>query len=161
MYKANADKYDEKLLSMFEEIFIFWKKYRGDIDICYIDIWSTRLSVITNTYEYTIRVYDEGYYYDNEYVEHTWTSELNTKFIEEDKIWLTREINTKLIRAKKYDIKDFLHQYIYETYIKPIPKELGSIETKILELKDRYGMESEIIISYGEMMENLEIEMKC
>lgn len=161
MYLANANIYDAKLLSVIEDIFKEWKECRGNADIFYIDIWSTRLSVVTNTYEYTIRVYDEGYYYDNEYVEYIWASDLNAQFIEEDKLWFTREINTKLIRAKKYDVKDFLYKYIYETYIKPMPKELGCIEAKVAELKKLYGMDSDLIISYGEMMEKSEIEMKC
>ena len=61
----------------------------------------------------------------------------------------------------KYDVKDFLHQYIYETYIKPIPKELASIREKVSELKNMYSMASNLIISYGEMMGKSEIEMKC
>ena len=90
-----------------------------------------QLSVLTETYEYTIRGYDESYYGDEKYIEEIWKSPLNEKLIVEDKQRFEKEIMSKLIRAKKYDVKDFLNEYIYTTYMKPIPLELHGLEKRI------------------------------
>ena len=154
-YEKNEDIYVESLIEVLENLFKRWELERQGKELKYIDIWSLKLSVLTETYEYTIRCYDESYYYDDMYIEETWKSSLNEKFIGEEKQRFEKEIMSKLIRAKKYDVKDFLNEYIYNTNIKPIPLELHGLEKRIDQL-EKYANEigtSSIHLEYGEMME--------
>lgn len=154
-YEKNEDIYVESLIEVLKNLFKRWATERQDKELRYIDIWSMQLSVLTETYEYTIRGYDESYYGDDKYIEEIWKSSLNEKLIAEDKQRFEKEIMSKLIRAKKYDVKDFLNEYIYTTYMKPIPLELHGLEKRMDQLQ-KYANEigtGNIRLEYGEMME--------
>ena len=164
VYEEDEEKYVGSFIEVIKKVLERWSKERQGEMPWYIDIWSMKMSVLTETYEYTIRGYDKSYYYDDKYIEEVWVSSLNKGIIEDDKSWFESEIMSKLIRAKRYDVKDFLNEYIYETYIKPVPLELYGAKERMEELKEyvkKLGIES-IKVRYGEMMEQTiyEIEIK-
>lgn len=156
-YYSNKEEYisafTETMDKMFEKC--LEKQEKGKDCTKYIDIWSTRLSVATGDYKYIIRLYDASYYYDKEYIEVKWYPTYRKEFIEADKIYYEKYIMSKIIQAKKYDVKDFLREYLYENYIKPMPEEIVESMERIGLLESFLKMKKDNIvrISYGEMME--------
>ena len=52
-------------------------------------------------------------------------------------------------------MKDFLRPYIWDAYIKPIPKEIEEVASKIdnILMYNDIAIMDEVIVSYGEVLE--------
>lgn len=128
------------------------RKSKGKLTYIYINY--VRSSIENGSCEYLIRMYDENIYYDTFEVEERFTTEYRLPIIKEDIEYFHKLIMKRILRAKKYEIKDFLWEYIEETYLKQIPEEIeDSIEKiKSLESYAQVQKDKNIAIYYGELM---------
>lgn len=136
------------------------KEKLGSIE--YIWINCIRASVETGSYKYAIKAYDEEIYYDTDEGDIRYVSEYKKNYIEEDKKYLEKLVLEKVIRAKKYEIRDLQKWYIWNTYIKQMPKEMEDAIERIKELESYKEIKKheEVIMRYGEMLEYPEREYK-
>lgn len=98
---------------------------------------------------------DEYGYQDREMVEVYYVPQYLPELIDSDKEYFTKLIMSKVIRAKKYEVKDFLRKYLWDTYIKPIPPEIAEALERLNMINgyDEIETADEVEASYGEMLE--------
>lgn len=127
------------------------RKYKGRLK--YIFISYMRSGMEDGTEEYLIRMYDDICYHDMHEVEGRYKPEYRIKNRKEDEDYFTNRIMSEVIRAKKYEVKDLLREYLLDTYIKPMPYEVWNSIEEIKKLKSYREVEKdrEIAIYYGEM----------
>lgn len=163
-YNKNQEIYIDNFVKVMDNLFkeCVEEQKRGRIKTGYIDIWSMRLSVENGSYEYPVRLYAEGYYHDKNFIEKKWNPGYMEEFIKADILYFEKLIMLKIIRAKKYEVKDFLREYIYETYIKPVPEVIKDRTERLQYLESFQSMEKaeEIPMYYGEMMEEAQWEFR-
>ena len=97
-------------------------KLSGKGRLKYICVSYLRTGVETGTGEYLIRLHDDSYYHDVHEVEGRYTAEYRSKAWKADEEYFDKLIMSKFIRAKKYEVKDFLREYLFETYVMPMPE---------------------------------------
>ncbi len=117
----------------------------------YVQVNCLRASLETAAYEYLIRLMDEYGYQDRKMVEVYYVPHYLSELIDADKEYFTKLIMSKVIRAKKYEVKDFLRKYLWDTYIKPIPTEIANTLSNMdaLDVYDEIVKADEIEASYG------------
>lgn len=121
----------------------------------YIQINCLRTALETETYEYLIRIMDEYGYMDVKMVEIYYIPQYLPELIDTDKEYFTKLIMGNVIRAKKYEIKDFLRKYLWNTYIKPAPPEIAKTLPR-LDMINGYDVivkADEVEAGYGEILE--------
>lgn len=160
-YEKNRERYINQFKGVIEDALnISNDKINESIKgpVKYIYINCLRTSIETETYNYVIRVMDEKKYSDKEVVEKIYTPEYMTEYINQDKKYFEKLIMDKIIRAKKYEVKDFMRDYIWETYIHPIPKEIKEFcqEIEKMEVYKKIPHEKEVMVNYGEVLERIE-----
>lgn len=130
----------------------------SDKKLKYIYVNCLKTSLETETYEYIIRVMDESEYADPKMVEAYYVPRYLKEYIEADKAYFTRLIMSKVIRAKKYEVKDFLREYLWDTYLKSIPQEIHTVLSEVdkSETFIHVNKAEEVIVGYGEMIERVE-----
>ncbi len=124
----------------------------------FIYVHCLRTSLEMGTYEYIIRVMDENGFADLDLAEEYYVSQYLKELIEGDKEYFTKLIMKTVIRAKKYEVKDYLRDYIWDTYMKPIPAEIEEVLSKLEELElYQYVEKAEtVVVGYGEVLEMLD-----
>lgn len=160
-YEKNRERYINQFKGVIEEALNVSndkinESRKGPVKYIYINC--LRTSIETETYNYVIRVMDEKKYSDKEIVEKIYTPEYMTEYINQDKKYFEKLIMDKIIRAKKYEVKDFMRDYIWETYIHPIPKEIKEVCQEIdkMEVYKKISHEKEVMVNYGEVLERIE-----
>lgn len=167
-YKENTQRYIEDFKNVLEraltEMFNRQKKIdvgqvlKGSLKYIYANCMRTRIE--TGEYSYVIRLLDKREFRDNEMVEESYTPKYIKELIETDKEYFEKLIMKKVIRAKKYEVKDFMREYIWNVYIKPIPREMQEVLSRIDDLEgyNKIEKEKEVRVGYGEFLEKLDEE---
>ena len=167
-YKENTQRYIEDFKNVLEraltEMFNRQKKIdvgqvlKGSLKYIYANCMRTRIE--TGEYSYVIRLLDKREFRDNEMVEESYTPKYIKELIETDKEYFEKLIMKKVIRAKKYEVKDFMREYIWNVYIKPIPREMQEVLSRIDDLEgyNKIEKEKEVRVGYGEFLEELDEE---
>lgn len=167
-YKENTQRYIEDFKNVLEraltERFDKQKKtdagqvLKGSLKYIYANCMRTRIE--TGEYSYVIRLLDKREFRDNEMVEESYTPKYIKELIETDKEYFEKLIMKKVIRAKKYEVKDFMREYIWNVYIKPIPREMQEVLSRIDDLEgyNKIEKEKEVRVGYGEFLEALDEE---
>lgn len=167
-YKENSQRYIEDFKNVLEraltETFNKQKKtdigqvLKGSLKYIYVNCMRTRIE--TGEYSYVIRLLDKREFRDNEMVEESYTPKYIKELIEADKEYFEKLIMKKVIRAKKYEVKDFMREYIWNVYIKPIPREMQEVLSSIEDLEGYKKIEKveEVRVGYGEFLEVLDEE---
>ena len=121
-------------------------KYKGDLT--YICVNYLRTSVENGTGEYLIKLYDDTYYYDEYEVEGNYRADYRQTAWKAD----TEFIMSNVIRAKKYEVKDFLREYLFDTYVKLMPEVVEDSIERIRELESYQQVRKgrEVILYYRE-----------
>ena len=142
-YKENTQRYIEDFKNVLEraltEMFNRQKKIdvgqvlKGSLKYIYANCMRTRIE--TGEYSYVIRLLDKREFRDNEMVEESYTPKYIKELIETDKEYFEKLIRKKVIRVKKYEIKDFMREYIWNVYIKPISREMQEVLSRIDDLE--------------------------
>ena len=158
IYQKNAEQYENHFCEILMQAFIKFAEYQqvdSEKKMKYVQVNCLRTSLETATYEYLIRVMDEYGYQDRKMVEVYYVPQYLLELIDADKEYFTNLIMSKVIRAKKYEVKDFLRKYLWDTYIKPIPIEIANTLSKmdVLNAYDEIVKADEVEASYGEMLE--------
>ena len=155
IYKKDFILIFEKALKMFAE----YQKEDKEKKLKYIYVNCLRTRMETSTYEYLIRIMDEYGYADKKIVDLYYVPQYLQELINDDKEYFTKLIMSKVIRAKKYEVKDFLRRYIWDTYIKPIPQEIAEVisMTDMLEGYKNIEKSYEVEVAYGEMLEKYDV----
>ncbi len=107
-----------------------------------------------DSHEYEVRLYDDLFYLDEISVEEMYKVEYRKKQKIEDSEYFEKLIFKRVIRAKKYEIKDFLRGYVQGIYCEPIPYEILDSLKKISELESYKKIQKSetIYLQYGELM---------
>ena len=160
-YLEEADKHKLRFRAILEEALNEAETKRSKSEkgpFKYIYINCLRTSIETETYSYIIRIMDERKYSDRAIVERSYTPEYLLDLIGSDKEYFEKLIMRKVIRAKKYEVKDFLREYIWDTYIHPIPKEIEEVLSELnkMEIYEKVAHEEKVRANYGEVLERLE-----
>ena len=167
-YKENTQRYIEDFKNVLEraltEMFNRQKKIdvgqvlKGSLKYIYANCMRTRIE--TGEYSYVIRLLDKREFRDNEMVEESYTPKYIKELIETDKEYFEKLIRKKVIRVKKYEIKDFMREYIWNVYIKPISREMQEVLSRIDDLEgyNKIEKEKEVRVGYGEFLEELDEE---
>lgn len=158
IHQKNAEQYEKNFCKVLQQAFTkFVEHQQNDIEkkMKYVQVNCLRASLETATYEYLIRVMDEYGYQDREMVEVYYVPQYLPELIDSDKEYFTKLIMSKVIRAKKYEVKDFLRKYLWDTYIKPLPPEIAKILPRLDRVLGYDGIikANEVEVSYGEMLE--------
>ncbi len=132
------------------------RKHKGKLN--FICISYLRTSMEDESYEYVVRAYDDFYYLDKIEVEEWYPLEYRRKQLMEDRKYFEKLIFSRIIRVKKYEIKDFLRKYVQEVYCKPLPEEIVDSLEKIQELESYKKIQKceTVIVQYGELMDKVE-----
>ncbi|MBD5135759.1 MAG: hypothetical protein HDT39_07340 [Lachnospiraceae bacterium] len=157
-YKREKERYIEEFVTIIDVMFkkcIDLQKMdgKGKGGIRYIYISYMRSPMEAGSYEYVIRMHDDTYHYDTFEVESRFTAEHRIPSMKEDAEYFNRLIMGKIIRSKKYEVKDFLREYMEEVYVKPMPEQVEDSIERIKELES-YGTvkkDESMSIYYGEM----------
>ena len=162
IYQKNGEQYEKKFCKVLQQAFAkFIENQQSDIEkkMKYIQVNCLRVSLETETYEYLVRVMDEYAYQDTKMVEGYYVPPYLMELISADKEYFEKLIMSKFIRAKKYEVKDFLRKYLWDTYIRPIPIEITNTLSKIniLAIYDEISKADEIEVSYGELLERYDV----
>lgn len=169
LLKSQYEKNNERYILNFKEVVKKGlceaekrRKENKKGEIKYIYVNCLRTSIETKEYEYLIRIMDEEQYTDTEVVEVTYVPEYIPELIKKDEEYFEKLIMKKVIRAKKYEVKDFLREYIWKIYIKPIPEEIKYVLSNMNELEEFNIVEhsEKIRVSYGELFERMEYNWK-
>lgn len=157
-YYERKEKYVKDFLDFMQDLlrkFMDVQKQNVDRKLKYIYIKSLRTSVVDESYRYNVCLMDENGYMDTCAIDGYYTPLYLKNIIDEDKIYFEKEIMKKIIRAKKYEVKDFLKPYIWDTYIKLIPREIEEVISKIddISIYNDIVRSDEVIVSYGEVLE--------
>lgn len=158
IYKSNGEEFRKGFQkSLTEALRKFEKRQESDksIKVKYIYVHSLRTELETQTYQYIIRIMDERQYGDGCAAEVYYVPRYIKEYIDADREYFSKLIMSRVIRAKKYEVKDFLRKYLWETYIKPIPSEIYDILENIetLEAYTDASRSDEVIAGYGEILE--------
>lgn len=126
--------------------------------IKYICVSYMRTGVETGDGEYLIRIYDDTYYHDINEVEGRYKAEYRRRAWKEDKEYFEKLIMSKFIRAKKFEIKDFLRRYMFETYMRPIPEVIEDSVDRVRELESysKVRKDKKLSLYYRELYEETE-----
>lgn len=160
-YLEEADKYKLRFRAVLEEALNEAESKRSKMKkgpFKYIYINCLRTSIETETYSYVIRIMDERKYSDRAIVEKSYTPEYLLDLVSSDKEYFEKLIMRNVIRAKKYEVKDFLRDYIWNVYIHPIPKEIKEVLSELnkMEIYEKVVHEDKVRANYGEVLESLE-----
>ena len=161
LYQRNNAAYQKDFQQVLEAALREYQNRQGadsDKKLKYIYVNCLRTSLEMETYEYIIRIMDESEYADRKMVEAYYVPKYLKKYIEADKAYFTRLIMSKVIRAKKYEVKDFLREYLWNTYLKPIPQEIYTVLSELdkSETFIHANTAEEVIVGYGEMLERVD-----
>ncbi len=134
------------------------RKYKGKLKLICISFLRTSMEV--ESYEYLVRAYDDLDYLDNIEVEEWYRVEYRHEQKVEDSKYFEKLIFNRIIRAKKYEIKDFLREYVQEVYCKPLPEEILDGLEKIQELESYKQIQKfeTVTLQYGELMDKTKKE---
>ncbi|MBQ2982998.1 MAG: hypothetical protein IJD58_12915 [Lachnospiraceae bacterium] len=157
-YLEQEKTYVDDFLKIMQELlceFLSSQKNNEGRKLKYIQVKCLRTSVVDESYRYNICLRDEKGYKDTCIIERYYTPLYIKPLIEEDKFYFEKEIMKRIIRAKKYDVKDFLRPYIWDTYMKPIPSEIEEniINIGKIDVYQKILKSEEVIVSYGELLE--------
>lgn len=121
--------------------------------IKYICVSYLRAGVETDTGEYLIRIYDDRYYHDEHEVEGRYMAEYRHTAWKADREYFEKLIMSKFIRAKKYEVKDFLREYLYETYVMQMPEVIEDSVDRVRELESYRNVkkDKELALYYREL----------
>ena len=160
-YEAEMEEYSEEYIREMDRLMCECiksqnrdgRRRKGKLKYIFIDYM--RSSVEDGTGEYIIRLCDVNSYADSNKIEGVITAGYRREQQEKDTEHLTKEVMRRIIRAKKYEVKDLLREYIFETYIKPIPEAVQRASGRIEELESYINVkkDSELAVYYGEMNE--------
>ena len=93
-------------------------------------------------------------------IQEEYVSEYQLPMIADDKKYIESIMMKKIIRAKKYEVKDLQKWYEWNTYMKEMPREMEDAIERIPDLKSYQDMKKEVDVKvcYGEMLEIQEKE---
>ena len=167
-YEKNREKYILSFLNSLDKLFVKCKfmqeQKSGDKNslgnINYIWINCMRASVETESYKYVLRAYDETMFLCEAAAFEEYVSEYQLPMIADDKKYIESIMMKKIIRAKKYEVKDLQKWYEWNTYMKEMPREMEDAIERIPDLKSYQDMKKEVDVKvcYGEMLEIQEKE---
>lgn len=157
-YEKNSGQYRQEfrqaLCSALRE---YHEKHKPikDSRMKYIYINCLRSSLEVESCEYLIQIMDESKYRDPMLVEHYYIPRYLKPLVDVDKEYFFRLIMSKVICAKKYEVKNFLRKYLWDTYLRPIPQEIKEVmqETDRLAEYEVIHKAEEVLAGYGEMLE--------
>lgn len=158
MHQKNGIAYEKNFSEILVQAFTKFSEYQQSDDekkMKYIQVNCLRVALETETYEYLIRIMDEYGYIDVKMVEIYYIPQYLPQLIATDKEYFTKLIMSKVIRAKRYEIKDFLREYLWNTYIKHAPPEIAKTlpQLDMVNGYDRIVKTDEVEASYGEIFE--------
>lgn len=127
------------------------RQYKGRLK--YIFISYMRSGLEDGTGEYLIRLYDDICYHDEHDVEGRFKADYRIKNQKTDEEYFTKRILSEVIRAKRYEVKDFLREYLLDTYVKPMPEVVWDSIEEVRKLNSYREVEKdrELAIYYGEL----------
>ena len=157
-YGGEKERYIEEFVTIIDGmlkkcIYLQNTDGEGKGGIRYIYISYMRSSMEAGLYEYVVRMHDDTYHYDTFEVEDRFTAEHRIPSMKEDAEYFSRLIMSRIIRAKKYEVKDFLREYMEEVYVRPMPEQIEDSIERIKGLES-YGIvkkDESMSVYYGEM----------
>lgn len=156
-YIKNKDIIDNEYLQVFNDLFlrcIAMQKEGKKEKIAVISIFYLRYSILTESYDIQLNLYDENFYLDNNNIYSLWKSPFFMKYYVDDIEFLKREAKHNIVGFNYEKLQDIRMEY-GEVYGVLLEKYCREKVTDIITLPSYEGMDKSehTIITFGNYMD--------